>query len=386
MNLLYYLNNRQYRYADGSVLGIFTGNFDSIEKVFFPDYILFPNGQIYDIYNKRYMTPYVSDKGYLKVTLVNRYPDHVTEVGCFVHRLVALNFIERTADDYANGRNQVNHISGVKSDCTVENLEWCNCRENIHHAITHGLHINPDYSGIKEQVLNDFRNGMTLAQACEKYHSYGISKSTLHNYKKEAIGLYDVYDYAREKEFVANALRAGIIPQQIHRELIKNGFNVSESWVFKLCRDLGYVANRVDFSEHYDEVEKMILEGIDPKIIAEKFGIKQNTVRKFANRRLGISYKQDNSVIKAEIKEKLANGASVSEIMKEYNGMVGESTVATWKREIFGTKTDYLLPKEIKEELIKDIQSGVGKPELYAKYSDKMSPRTIRTYYNKYCV
>ena len=51
-----------------------------------------------------------------------------------VHRLVATQFLP--LDLF---RTQVNHIDGDQRNNNVENLEWCTCDENIHHAFMTGL-------------------------------------------------------------------------------------------------------------------------------------------------------------------------------------------------------------------------------------------------------
>lgn len=73
----------------------------------------------------------VSDKkGYLRlrVTLDREKKSYK------IHRLVAEAFIPNP-----NGKEQVNHINGDKTDNRAENLEWVTNRENASHAIRAGL-------------------------------------------------------------------------------------------------------------------------------------------------------------------------------------------------------------------------------------------------------
>lgn len=51
-----------------------------------------------------------------------------------IHRLLALAFIPNI-----NNEPQVNHINGIKSDNTLENLEWVNRSRNVRHAFDIGL-------------------------------------------------------------------------------------------------------------------------------------------------------------------------------------------------------------------------------------------------------
>lgn len=51
----------------------------------------------------------------------------------YLHRLVALAFLPNP-----NGYKEINHKNGDGSDNRVENLEWCNRRQNLDHAILIG--------------------------------------------------------------------------------------------------------------------------------------------------------------------------------------------------------------------------------------------------------
>lgn len=77
--------------------------------------------------------------GYMRVNLRHgnvRYEKPKTRA---VHRLVAEAFLP-----LITGKDYVNHIDGDKHNNNVSNLEWCTPKENIEHALKHGL-MNPDY-------------------------------------------------------------------------------------------------------------------------------------------------------------------------------------------------------------------------------------------------
>lgn len=70
------------------------------------------------------------DNGYRRVKLYdNKAPSTLR-----VHRLVAEAYL-----DNPENKPQVNHINGVKHDNRVENLEWCDAKENDTHARDTGL-------------------------------------------------------------------------------------------------------------------------------------------------------------------------------------------------------------------------------------------------------
>lgn len=67
--------------------------------------------------------------GYYKVSLKAGHSKTID-----VHRLVATAFIPNP-----EGKKEVNHINGIKTDNRAENLEWVTRNENTAHAIKTGL-------------------------------------------------------------------------------------------------------------------------------------------------------------------------------------------------------------------------------------------------------
>ena len=67
------------------------------------------------------LKPYTSTRGYAMVWLGNKK-------NCTIHRLVAEHFLETDGAD-----NLINHKDGNQLNNKVDNLEWCNQTENMHH-------------------------------------------------------------------------------------------------------------------------------------------------------------------------------------------------------------------------------------------------------------
>lgn len=80
--------------------------------------------------NEKIRIPVKDKYGYLELTLSkNSIVNHKK-----IHRLVAQAFLEKI-----EGKNEVNHKDGNKTNNTVDNLEWCNAKENRQHAVKNKL-------------------------------------------------------------------------------------------------------------------------------------------------------------------------------------------------------------------------------------------------------
>ena len=82
------------------------------------------------------MTKITHHKGYEKVALSKIENGKTKQKAFFVHRLVAIAFI-----DNPENKEQVNHKDGNKFNNCVENLEWVTNSENMNHAKINNLNL-----------------------------------------------------------------------------------------------------------------------------------------------------------------------------------------------------------------------------------------------------
>jgi hypothetical protein len=102
-----------------------------------------------------------------------------------VHRLVALAFIPKV-----EGKDTVNHIDGKKQNNNISNLEWCDHKEQMIHAVENNLlekRGSPKFSKkLKMQVLDYFNENKDIS-IFKLSQIFGISERTAGRIVKEGV-------------------------------------------------------------------------------------------------------------------------------------------------------------------------------------------------------
>jgi hypothetical protein len=86
----------------------------------------------------------VGKNGYITVALVVNDITHNT----YVHRIISEAFVQKR-----DGCNVVNHKNGIKTDNTIQNLEWVTSRENNIHALDN--HLKPTGKNMKNEFIEE---------------------------------------------------------------------------------------------------------------------------------------------------------------------------------------------------------------------------------------
>jgi len=141
----------------------------------FENYLVSDQGNVMNKDSGRILKYRRHSGGYGRVTFMlnGKYVDK------YVHRLVAEAFIPKD-----ESRKQVNHIDGDKYNNKVENLEWCNSKENIRHAMRTGLLDNSGennkLSKLKEKDVREIKKGIAMGKTITQVaRDYGVSISLI---------------------------------------------------------------------------------------------------------------------------------------------------------------------------------------------------------------
>lgn len=145
---------------------------------YFPEYdiTIFENGVVNNSKGTRVHT---SDcYGYPRVYFqVNK-----KRKGFFVHRLLAIAFIPNP-----NNYETVNHKNGVKSDFSLDNLEWCTQRMNMLHAHANKLRKKPLSKVTRNKAIKDLlKSGW---RQCDVARAFDISQVAVSQISKYEDGV-----------------------------------------------------------------------------------------------------------------------------------------------------------------------------------------------------
>lgn len=150
----------------------------------FPDYLISDTGEVYSFKRKKWLKPYLQNKGYCLVDLNGK--------AVSVHRLVADAFIPNP-----DNLPQVNHKNEIKTDNRVENLEWCDNKYNSNYG-NRSKHISENH---KKKVFQYDLSGQlikcwgSVKEAEDALQIIGTSISRCCNGKLNKAGGY-IWKYA----------------------------------------------------------------------------------------------------------------------------------------------------------------------------------------------
>lgn len=135
-------------------------------------YLISRDGDIYSLISNKFMTPTIAPNGYKVVNL--KLENGKSEV-FYLHRLMMITF--NFVYDYEN--LQVNHKDTIKTNDTLNNMEWVTLPENVIHAKDHGLLCtgeNCSWSVLTEKEVREIclriQNGnyITIAELAKEYN------------------------------------------------------------------------------------------------------------------------------------------------------------------------------------------------------------------------
>lgn len=89
------------------------------------EYSVSNEGRVRNDKTGSYIKPRLNKFGYLRVNLRD---SNKKQKGFTLHRLIAIAFIDNPLN-----KPQINHINGIKTDNSINNLEWCTSKENQLH-------------------------------------------------------------------------------------------------------------------------------------------------------------------------------------------------------------------------------------------------------------
>jgi hypothetical protein len=141
------------------------------------------NGVVYSSAQKKIkvLKPNLHPEGYLQVILMI----DKQRKAFLIHRLVALAFL-----DTQEGKPFINHKDCNKMNNHIDNLEWCNGKENALHASRMGR-LCPSYGEKNGRAKLKVYQVEEIRKTKKTYEQlaleYGVSKNTIYKIKKNML-------------------------------------------------------------------------------------------------------------------------------------------------------------------------------------------------------
>lgn len=109
-------------------------------------------GEIYTCWFNRIMNPSVNKSGYSFVSLVKGKREEQKRVKCFIHRLIALQWIPNPSN-----LPEVDHIDRDKTNNSIENLRWVSRTENANNKKNNIALLTPEEKEQRKKDMKEYK-------------------------------------------------------------------------------------------------------------------------------------------------------------------------------------------------------------------------------------
>lgn len=142
-------------------------------------YLISSKGRVRSVKTGKIRKLHLNTQGYLSFS--GTFGKRNNKKTIKVHRAVAETFICNLEN-----KSVINHIDGNKTNNNVENLEWCNTRENSIHAVEMGL-IKSGQGSCRSKLTNKdvlfirelYKNNKKEYSASKLAEKFGVNRETV---------------------------------------------------------------------------------------------------------------------------------------------------------------------------------------------------------------